>query len=108
MSQSDLYLDYERLRENRDTIRNIAGIMEQPCRAMAEVDGSSMGVALLVGRMDDFGEEWEYEISQLAEFAEAAADGLDEILRSFQSIDDELSRAVPEPARAVESGPPAS
>ncbi|UED86347.1 hypothetical protein [Streptomyces profundus] len=98
MSRSDLYLDYDRLQANRDNIRNIAQLMEQPCQAMAEVDGASMGVSRLERRMDDFGGEWEYGISQLAEFADAAANGLTEVLNAFQAIDDGLAQGLDDSA----------
>ncbi|SOD67165.1 hypothetical protein SAMN06297387_12913 [Streptomyces zhaozhouensis] len=101
---SDLYLDYDMLRANRDNIRGIAELMEEPCRAMAEVDGASMGVSRLERRMDDFGEEWEYGISQLAEFADNAADGLDEILRSFQAIDEGLEACLREESTEGDGG----
>ncbi|RMI30449.1 hypothetical protein [Streptomyces triticirhizae] len=94
MGHSDLYLSYDEPRTNRDNIRNIANLMEQPCEAMAEVDGAAMGVSRLERRMDDFGNEWEYGISQLAEFADQAANGLDEILRAFQSVDDGLAQGL--------------
>ncbi len=98
MSHSDLYLDYDRLQANRDNIRNIAQLMEQPCQAMAEVGGAAMGVSRLERRMDDFGGEWEYGISQLAEFADAAANGLTEVLNAFQAIDDGLAQGLDDSA----------
>ncbi|UED86589.1 hypothetical protein [Streptomyces profundus] len=96
MSDSDLYLDYELLGANRDNIRNIANLLEGPCRSMAHVNGSDMGVERLEQRMDDFGDEWEYGIGKLAEFSDAAATCLDEVLNGFRDIDEELSRAFQE------------
>ncbi|KAB8158906.1 hypothetical protein FH609_019860 [Streptomyces sp. 3MP-14] len=94
MPTSDLYLDYDMLRATRDNIRQVADLMERPCQAMAEAEGSAMGVARLVGRMDDFGDEWEYGISQLREFAEQAAAALDEVIHAFDSIDEELAGSL--------------
>ncbi|UED84707.1 hypothetical protein [Streptomyces profundus] len=94
MITSDLYLDFDMLRATRDNIRQIADLMERPCQAMAEADGTAMGVSRLVNRMDDFGGEWEYGISQLGEFAEEAAAALDEVIRAFQGIDEELASSL--------------
>ncbi|RMI36850.1 hypothetical protein [Streptomyces triticirhizae] len=96
MSDSDLYLDYDQLSTNRDNIRAIAQLLEGPCRSMAQVNGSDMGVHRLERRMDDFGDEWEYGIGKLAEFSDAAATVLDEVLNGFREIDEELARAFPE------------
>ncbi|MDT0343219.1 hypothetical protein [Streptomyces litchfieldiae] len=94
MAASDLYLDYDNLRATRDNIRNIAELMERPCRALAEAEGSAMGVTRLVNRMDDFSDEWEYGIGQLGEFADAAANALDEVVRAFQGIDEGLEESL--------------
>ncbi|WP_246108478.1 hypothetical protein [Streptomyces sedi] len=79
------------LSTNRDNIRNIAQLLEQPCRAMADVNGSDMGVDRLEQRMDDFGDEWEYGIGKMAEFSDAAATCLDEVLHAFREIDEALA-----------------
>jgi hypothetical protein len=94
MSSSDLYLDYDLLRGMRDDIRHLAELMERPCREMADVEGSAMGVARLIDRMDDFGGEWEYGIGQLAEFAESASTTLDTVIDAFQTIDEGLEQAL--------------
>ncbi|WP_062207712.1 hypothetical protein [Streptomyces sp. NBRC 109706] len=94
MISSDLYLDYDMIRATRDNIRQVADLMERPCQAVAEADGAAMGVTRLVSRMDDFGDEWEYGISQLGEFAEEAAAALDEVIRAFQGIDEELASSL--------------
>jgi hypothetical protein len=94
MASSDLYLDYDLLRATRDDIRNVADLMERPCQAMADVGGPSMGVARLVERMDDFGDEWEYGIGQLRDLAGGAADALDQVLRAFQAIDEGLEESL--------------
>ncbi|MDT0266691.1 hypothetical protein RM844_10340 [Streptomyces sp. DSM 44915] len=96
MSDSDVYLDYDQLSTNRDNIRNIANLLRGPCQSMANVNGAEMGVHRLERKMDDFGDEWEYGIGKLAEFSDAAADALDEVLAGFREVDEELSRAFQE------------
>ncbi|MDT0269158.1 hypothetical protein RM844_22995 [Streptomyces sp. DSM 44915] len=96
MSGCDLYLDYDLLGTNRDNIRGIAQLLEGPCRAMADVNGSDMGVDRLEQRMDDFGDEWEYGIGKLAEFSDAAATCLDEVLVAFRDIDEALASTFDE------------
>ncbi|MDT0343232.1 hypothetical protein [Streptomyces litchfieldiae] len=44
--------------------------------------------------MDDFSGEWEYGIGQLGEFADAAANALDEVVRAFQGIDEGLEESL--------------
>jgi len=65
----DLYIDGQVLAEVRSDLRSIRELAERPGRDMARIDAASVGSPSLVERMDEFGEEWSYGISKIADFS---------------------------------------
>ncbi|MFE9249592.1 hypothetical protein [Streptomyces sp. NPDC007088] len=90
---SDLSVDYAVLNRVRNNLEHIAELMKRPGREMEQVNGDSMGVPELAGRMDDFGDEWSYGIKQLTKFSGKASQALLKIKESFEKLDHELAEA---------------
>ncbi|MGW1532398.1 hypothetical protein [Streptomyces aureus] len=90
---SDLSVDYAVLKRVRHNHDHIAELMRKPGQEMEHVNGDSMGVPELAGRMDDFGDEWSYGIKQLTKFSGKASQALLKVKESFEKLDHELAEA---------------
>lgn len=91
---SDIRIDFDVLNHVRNNIVHIGELMERPGQEMDQVDGDSMGVAVLASRMNDFGDEWSYGIKQIKKFSGAAVKTLDQIKKAFEGIDDKIAHEL--------------
>lgn len=99
MHVSDLYIDSDMLDRVRRNLRNIEDLLGKPIRAMADIDAKAMGATELERRMDEFGGEWEYGISQMKRFAKGAAKTLDTIEKEFKQLDVDLAAELSKAAK---------
>ncbi|WP_367042417.1 hypothetical protein [Streptomyces sp. Je 1-332] len=96
---SDLYIDSDMLDRVRRNLRNIEDLLGKPIRAMADIDAKAMGAIELEHRMDEFGGEWAYGISQMKKFAKGAAKTLDAIEKQFDKLDVDLAAELSKAAK---------
>lgn len=92
--QSDLYIDGEMLARVRQSLRHITDILEDPMEAIREVGAEDSGVDELTDRLRDFGDEWDYGIGKINEYAGGAADTLQSIEQAFADLDLDLAEAL--------------
>lgn len=92
--QSDLYIDGEMLARVRQSLRHITDILEDPMEAIREVGAEDSGVDELTDRLRDFGDEWDYGIGKINEYAGGAADTLQSIGQAFADLDLDLAEAL--------------
>ena len=91
---ADLYIDGQVLNAVRADLRNVRELAQRPGREMAQIDSSAVGSPALVARMDEFGQEWSYGISKIADFSGSAADALDRLEQAFAEADKSLTDAL--------------
>ncbi|QEU92542.1 hypothetical protein [Streptomyces kanamyceticus] len=96
---SDLYIDGDMLDRVRRSLRSVEDLLGKPIRAMADIDAKSMGAAELERRMEEFGGEWAYGISQMKKFAKGAAKTLDRIEKTFDKLDVDLAAELSKAAK---------
>jgi hypothetical protein len=92
--QSDLYIDGEILARVRQNLRHITDILEDPMKTIREVGAEDIGVDELTGRLNEFGDEWDYGIGKINEYAGGAADTLESIEQAFTDLDLDLAEAL--------------
>lgn len=95
---TDILIDWDVIRRTRTNMRHMSDLLSGPGRDMRGLDADAVGVPELERRLDEFGEEWEYGIGQLARFAGNAAEALDEVETAFRKADEDLARALTEAA----------
>lgn len=96
---ADVYIDGAVLARVRANLRRVTDLAEGPGRAMAQLDAGAAGSRALVGRLQDFGQEWAYGITQIAKYADGAAEALDKLDRVFAEADRKLADALRQAAQ---------
>ncbi|MGP4113866.1 hypothetical protein ACTWP5_23520 [Streptomyces sp. 4N509B] len=104
MSGSDLYIDGEMLARVRQNLRHITDILEDPMEKIREVGAEDAGVDELSDRLGEFGEEWDYGIGKINEYAGGAADTLQNVEQAFDDLDLSLAQALQDARSGSGSG----
>jgi hypothetical protein len=91
---SDLYIDGEMLDRVKRNLRDITDILENPMEKIQDVGASDAGVDELSDRLGEFGDEWDYGIGKINDYAGAAADTIQTVQEGFADLDLSLAEAL--------------
>jgi hypothetical protein len=81
----DLHIDGEMLARVRQNLRHITDLLQDPMETIQEVGTGEAGVDALSDRLGEFGDEWDYGIDKISEFASGAADRTSRRSASFRA-----------------------
>ncbi|AZM47612.1 hypothetical protein DMB38_19075 [Streptomyces sp. WAC 06738] len=91
---ADLKIKGEALDELHHTFTTIAKRMARAGRSMKGADSESVGAWMLIRKVQDFADEWDYGIEQLGKHADGAAQMLRKIAKDFDGLERELEAAL--------------
>lgn len=89
---ADLYIDGEALAATKSNLSDIEDLLKGPCNKMSDLPVEAAGHEELKGRLNEFGDQWDYGIGKLGDFSGACVDALTTIGDTFSGLDDELAK----------------
>lgn len=90
---ADLYIDADELERMRASLELLRGQLDRPGRELARIDAASAGTKELNQRLGDFGAEWSYAGSKIAQFGGSASEAIRYVQRHFDEVEAALGRA---------------